>query len=277
MEFNAEFPREVVNSLIVLSRFLLGTFIVVVTNAITPIIIIIIPKNEKGGNIYSYLSLVLFMFIGIPDVDNAYKEAINMDGEPLSRGHMNPSGINSFDINFMKATFTLTNAVPQFQASNSGPWQEFETRIRNYAQNTCGRNGGTLYLLTGRSENGLILDPKGNPVQDLLNTVPLTYLKDKFLGGTVKLETPRAVWTAGCCVWEEPGKVFGKLWPAKKAESFAVMSNNQMDKRMLFQTQMSVIELEKLLRAPLLEAVNLFPGNANCRSVGNNIANTPKI
>ena len=62
------------------------------------------------------------MFIGNPDVDKAYKEAITTDGEPLSRGHMNPLGINSFDLDFMKATFTLTNAVPQFEASNSGPW-----------------------------------------------------------------------------------------------------------------------------------------------------------
>ena len=55
---------------------------------------------------------------------------------------MNPSGINSFDEDFMKATFTLTNAVPQFEASNSGPWQEFETKIRDYAKNICGPNDG---------------------------------------------------------------------------------------------------------------------------------------
>ena len=211
------------------------------------------------------------MFIGIPDVDKAYKEAITKDKEPLSRGHMNPSGINSFDLNFMEATFTLTNAVPQFEASNSGPWQEFETNIRDYAKNICGPNVGTLYLLTGRSENGIKPDPlnPGKVVQDTLNTVPKPYLRKKFANQKVNLETPRSVWTAGCCVWTEPGKVFGHFWPARKAQSFAVMSNNQKDKNKLYQKQMSVRELEELLRAP--SAVNLFPGDENCRRPANNI------
>ena len=65
------------------------------------------------------------MIIGVPGVDDAYKQA-NQEARgsfknQLTRGHMNPSGINSFNTNFMKATFTLTNAVPQFEASNSGP------------------------------------------------------------------------------------------------------------------------------------------------------------
>ena len=68
-------------------------------------------------------------------MDAAYREAINTDGR-LSRGHMNPSGINSFDIDFMKATFTLTNTAPQFETSNS--WEKFERRIREYAKSTCG-------------------------------------------------------------------------------------------------------------------------------------------
>ena len=217
------------------------------------------------------------MFIANPGdpavrVDAAYTEAITTDREPLSRGHMNPAGINSFDFKFMKATFTLTNAVPQFEASNSGPWQDFETKIRDYAKDICGPRGGTLYLLTGRSENGIIPDPQKpyKVVQDTSYTVPMPYVKDKFLGGTVRLETPRSVWTAGCCVWTEPGRVFGRFWPAKKAQSFAVMSNNQKDGNKLYQTQMSVRQLEELLRAPFLpETVNLFPGDKNCRRPAN--------
>ena len=180
---------------------------------------------------------------------------------------MNPSVINSFDLNFMKATFTLTNAVPQFEESNSGPWQKFETKIRDYAKDICGPSGGTLYLLTGRSENGIKPDPlnPGKVVQDANNTVPKPIVINKF--GSVKLETPRSVWTAGCCVWTEPGRVFKSFWPAKKAQSFAVMSNNQKDSNNLHQTQMSVRELEELLRAP--SAVNLFPGDENCRRPAN--------
>ena len=49
---------------------------------------------------------------------------------------MNPSGINSIDTNLMEATLTITNAVPK--ASNSGPWQVFENKIKYYAKITCG-------------------------------------------------------------------------------------------------------------------------------------------
>ena len=169
---------------------------------------------------------------------------------------MNPSGINSFDPNFMKVTFTLANAVPQFAASNNGPWEKFEKKIRDYTKITCGSQTRrrTLYLLTGRSENGL-------------NGVPKPRVTEAFkLGPTkVMLKTPRAVWTAGCCVWKEPGKLFGKLWQTEKAESFAVMSNNHYDKNQLHQTEMSVKNLETHLRAPASTTnVDLFPGNANC-------------
>ena len=200
------------------------------------------------------------MIIGVPGVDDAYKqanrEAQNNYGDKLTRGHMNPSGINSFDINFMKATFTLSNAVPQFEASNSGPWQVFENKIKDYAEITCGSQTrkGTLYLLTGRSEKGL-------------NAVPKPQVTDTFTVGRrrVRLETPAAVWTAGCCVWKEPGRIFGNLWKTEKVESFAVMSNNHYNISQLHQTQMGVNGLETHLKASASTTnVDLFPGNTNC-------------
>ena len=182
---------------------------------------------------------------------------------------MNPSAINSFNKDFMTATFTLTNVVPQFKASNCGPWQKFEKKIVDYAKDICGPSGGTLYLLTGRSENGIKPDPQnpGKVVYDAKNTVPKPIVINKF--GSVNLVIPRSVWTAGCCLWTEPGRVLGSLWPARRAQSFAVMSTNQKDKDKLYQTQMSVRELEELLKAP--SAVNLFPGDENCRNPANNI------
>ena len=200
------------------------------------------------------------MIIGVPGVKAAYKkvktEATHRFGNQLTQGHMNPSGINSFNTSFMEATFTLSNAVPQFEKSNNGPWKYFERKIKDYAKTTCGSKTrqGTLYLLTGRSENGL-------------NGVPKPRVTEAFkLGPTkVMLKTPRAVWTAGCCVWKEPGKIFGKLWQTEKAESFAVMSNNHYDENRLHQTEMSVNDLEKHLKAPASTAnVDLFPGNTNC-------------
>lgn len=197
------------------------------------------------------------------NVDSAYKEAIKT--EPLSRGHMNPVGINTFDTGFMEATLTLTNAVPQYQTSNSGPWQEYEKRISKYAQNMCGcgTRRGTLYLLTGTSNYGVTVNAKAQPIQDPALKPP--YTRNTFSNG-VRLYTPTAVWTAGCCVWHEPGVIFKMRWPYVKTESFAVMSNNQKNGGLLRQTEMSVPDLERLLKDPASRAqVNLFPGNGKCR------------
>ncbi|KAJ7328112.1 hypothetical protein OS493_025512 [Desmophyllum pertusum] len=183
---------------------------------------------------------------------------------------MNPSAINSFDKSFMKATYTLTNAAPQYVASNSGPWQIFETKIRSYAKNTCGSRarGGTLYLLTGTSDYGIDTNLRRKPVQD-----PTKKVSDAavFLDG-IKLVIPRAVWTAGCCVWNEgSSQVLGMV---RRAESFAVISNNAKDRKLLNQTEMSVSEVEGHLTAPGSPSVNLFPGDENCRFPNNNVVLT---
>ena len=190
------------------------------------------------------------MIIGAPGLDNAYKKAnqeaqSSYGGKQLTRGHMNPSGINSFDKTYMTNTFTLVNAVPQFETSNSGPWQVFEKKISNYAKTTCGSAArrGTLYLLTGRSEN-------------CLNGVTKPYISNSFVVGTttLSLDTPGAVWTAGCCEWMDKG--------TPKAESFAVISNNHYDKTKLHQRPMKVTDLQNHLM--VTTTVNLFPGNPDC-------------
>ena len=190
------------------------------------------------------------MIIGFRGVNDAYMQANaeaqrKFKGEQIARGHMNPCAINSFDTKFMKATFTFANAVPQFQTSNSGPWQFFEKKIRIYAKTTCGSQTrqGTLYLLTGRSENGL----QGVTKPSITNTF-------KVATKTIHLDTPQAIWTAGCCVWKVTGR--------RRAESFAVMSNNHYDKTKLHQTQMSVPDLERYLTAAT--KVKLFPGYPDC-------------
>lgn len=213
---------------------------------------------------------IVFTFTAVPGhelIDCAYRAAIaETVGSRLSRGHMNPVMLNTFSKDFMKATFTFSNAVPQFETSNSGPWERFETRLQKYAKTGCGSEGGTLYLLTGKSVYGVRIEDS-TPVQD--TTIPLPYERLNF-PGKIALGTPRAVWTAGCCVWAEPGKNMGTSLPAKKAESFAVISNNQNDTALLHQTEMSVSGLESILK-PLESSVELFPGNKNCRSAENSI------
>ena len=188
------------------------------------------------------------IIIGVSGLDDAYKqanrEAQTKHKDQLTRGHMNPSGINSFNQTYMKNTFTLVNAVPQFEASNSGPWQVFEKKVSNYTKTTCGSSTrkGTLYLLTGRSENVLNV------------TKPNISKSFTVKAKTLRLDTPGAIWTAGCCMWMEKGK--------PKAESFAVISNNHYNKTELHQTPMKVTDLQMHLN--VTTTVDLFPGNPDC-------------
>ena len=204
------------------------------------------------------------MFTGVPELKTAYKEAIDENGrrlggrspnQQLTKGHLNPSAINSFDKKFMIATYTFTNAVPQFAASNFY-LTSFEKKVEDYAKDNCGQSDGTLYLLTGRSENGVLIR-EGKAVQDSTNQIPKPFLTDMFVQGTIRLVTPRSIWTAVCCIWQVTSE-------KKRAESFAVMSNNQDKRKNVNKKEMSVRELEELLASHDAE-VNLFPGEEECR------------
>ena len=208
----------------------------------------------RSNQVISIHGRMWLMTLGAPGLDKAYKLAneeaqLNYSGNKLTRGHMNPSGINSFEKTYMKNTFTLENAVPQFETSNSGPWQVYEKKISDYAKNICGNaRQGTLYLLTGRSEY-------------CLNGVTKPPMSTSFTVNHNKLDlhTPGAVWTAGCCVWKEPS--------GDKADSFAVISNNHYDKAKLYQKIMKVTDLENHLNPAA--TVTLFPGNKACARTHN--------
>ena len=120
---------------------------------------------------------------------------------------MNPLGINTFDAKYARATFTLTNAAPQYETSNNGPWQLFEGRIAKYVENMCGTaaRGGTLYPLTGTSSVGLRTAPNDGPVQDNAPWPDPAALPKPPANNNVAI--PRSIWTAGCCVWQE-----GNVW-----------------------------------------------------------------
>jgi len=188
-------------------------------------------------------------------------------GAQLTRGHLNPAGINDFSAKFWKATYTLSNAAPQYKELNEGQWVNFETLVRNYAKK-CGNTDrqGTLYLLSGTSNTGL--EPgtsTTDPVQKRINLPHdkvdwKTYINDNlpFI--------PRAFWIAGCCLWEEPRwsswPRLSRLFPSvQRAESFATMANNHNDKNFFHQVQMRVSILQTLLTKPNAASVSLFPGN----------------
>ena len=86
----------------------------------------------------------------------------------IAKGHLNPSKVNSYSQEYMKATFTYTNAVPQYSRFNSGDWyNKGEKKIADYVKNTCAPRdpSAVMYLLTGSSKFRLQVGAKV-PTQD---------------------------------------------------------------------------------------------------------------
>lgn len=90
-----------------------------------------------------------------------------------TRGHLNPSQHhNGTDVR--RATFTLTNVVPQKSASNDGPWAKLENRVSKILSEYC---LGEAYIVTG--------------------VIP--YENDDWLKDEGRVAIPEYMWSAYCC------------------------------------------------------------------------------
>jgi len=73
----------------------------------------------------------------------------------FDKGHLDPAHINSFNKDHVLATFTYSNAVPQYSHFNRGSWSSFENKIVHYVTTRCAAQHGpsaVMYLLTGTSK-----------------------------------------------------------------------------------------------------------------------------
>ena len=125
-----------------------------------------------------------FFFTYIAGLSNQGNDALyykNVD--KADKGHLNPVQINSFDINHVKATFTYSNAVPQYLGFNRGQWKKFEGLIVNYVRTKCAAKmptGGKMYLMTGTSNFRLQIGAN-TPTQDPNPTVRQPWIKTEVL------------------------------------------------------------------------------------------------
>lgn len=73
-----------------------------------------------------------------------------------------------------------------------------------------------------------------------------------------RIVRPNSMWTAGCCVWNDEKET-------QRAQSIAVMGNNDFDGERIGMRSMNLAELEKLLVYKNSEPVVLFPKVKECR------------
>jgi endonuclease G, mitochondrial len=67
-------------------------------------------------------------------------------GSGFDRGHMCPAGDRSSDMEAMKATFVMTNLVPQSAANNRQGWEKFEDYCRSLVKEDDSKE---LYIVSG--------------------------------------------------------------------------------------------------------------------------------
>lgn len=88
-----------------------------------------------------------------------------------TRGHLNPS-LHQGTRENRRATFTLTNVVPQRKESNSGTWNQLENEVLRKYNSSC---KGTMHVITGS----------------------LPYVSESWLRNRVSI--PEYMWSAYCC------------------------------------------------------------------------------
>ena len=139
---------------------------------------------------------------------------------------------------------------------NTGAWKIYETAIRGYAENTCGKNGGTLHVITGVT----MLAEYGDGITNSIGLA--TELKG--------IRVPKAMWTAGCCI------VSGEV---QLISNFAVVGNNRGDKTIKDKmTELTVQKLQDFIHEdikasfPSALSIQLFPGNAQCSDDKNHVS-----
>lgn len=209
-----------------------------------------------------------------PQYENWYRHDKN--AENYQKGHLLPFSIYSFDENYGKSTFDYSNAVPQRAEWNQGDWKSFEKAIKRYTQLSCGcRYRGKMYLLTGTSQ--FYMDPWSRVIKKRVSKMKIATIPKgkKKVGRSKKIRKikkirkgkkimkskkisitiPKAMWTAGCCIWNDPKS--GK----EKVQSIAVIGNNLPKTTQTMATKVSQLQLWLANRHG---PVKLFPGKPAC-------------
>uniref|UniRef100_A0A3Q2QQA1 Endonuclease domain-containing 1 protein-like n=1 Tax=Fundulus heteroclitus TaxID=8078 RepID=A0A3Q2QQA1_FUNHE len=163
----------------------------------------------------------------------------------FTRGHLNPS-LHQKTEDDRKATFTLTNIVPQKEGSNTGTWNMLENHLLNRFKNFC---TGPMYVITGVM-----------PYETVKH-----WIRDR-------VSVPEYMWSAYCCPSYKPNlpecmeryfptfAAVGRNDPSSGEEIVPVNKKAKPSVRGYDVKQMPLQELEVILNHRLKMSVSLFDG-----------------
>lgn len=163
----------------------------------------------------------------------------------FTKGHLNPS-LHQETKEDRKATFTLTNVVPQKRGSNSGPWNQLENEVLENFKAFC---NGVMFVITG----------------------VLPYAShDRWINNRVA--APEYMWSAYCCpafseqlphsmrAFFPAYAAVGRNDPESGEEIVPVNVMARASVRGYDVKKMSVSALEAILNQRLATSISLFDG-----------------
>ena len=121
----------------------------------------------------------------------------------VHRGHLIASQYGRNNQAKKRATFTYTNAVPQFGVFNSHPWRVCESRLITWENQNCAQVKGAtnvrLFIVVGAIPSTVRRSPK----RRYFGKRGFSNYKDTI--GDYRVKVPRDMWTAACCTYSDKG------------------------------------------------------------------------
>ena len=167
----------------------------------------------------------------------------------FDRGHLNPNSYHCPDSR--RATFTLTNAVPQDPCFNQQTWRKLEDKTETIMRQFCAFAGAERFFVTGTIPSGRRIP---NREHDNLEDRP-----KRHKGSYNRVSVPSHMWTAVCCDSTHAVNVEDR----KKGFSFGYIGKNKEDGAV---EVLSVSQLETTISSVgnVLSMIKIFAGNDKC-------------
>lgn len=167
----------------------------------------------------------------------------------FDRGHLNANSYHCFDSR--RATFTLTNAVPQDPCFNQQTWKKLEEKTKKIMGQFCAFAGAERFFVTGAIPSRRKIP---NREHDHLEGQP-----KRHDGSYNRVSVPSHMWTAVCCDSTHAVNVEDR----KKGFSFGYIGENKEDGA---GDVLSVSQLERTISSVRNEQsmIQIFAGNDKC-------------
>ena len=176
----------------------------------------------------------------------------------VHRGHLIASQYGRNNQAKMRATFTYTNAVPQFGVFNSYPWRVCEGRLIRWGRQNCAQVRGAtnvrLFIVVGTIPSTV----RGPPQQRYFGESGFSDYKD---ASNYRVNVPSDMWTAACCTYSVNGIL--------QYRSTAFWRENNPGNAPCKRTDVG--DLTRWLSGWIHGGTNLFPQTSRCNNNRNYI------